>query len=251
MKIIRKGSRGPDVRRWQDFLIGTGAKLHADGKFGPATERATKKWQRANGLTADGLVGNATLGRAMAERFEAVPTVEGVREYPPKPTKLKPYIGNAARARKFGRFEYEAAPTARNPERIEVSGTWKRNNITRVRVNGIPGNKGVWLHKAVADSFAAMWEAWAAAGLWGEIETWNGSYVPRFIRGSRKTLSNHAWGTAIDLNASWNRIGHVPAFKGEEGCVRDLVAIANEHGWFWGGHFRRRDGMHFEKGRPT
>jgi hypothetical protein len=42
---------------------------------------------------------------------------------------------------------------------------------------------------------------------------------------------------------------------GEKGCVRELVPIANEHGFYWGGHFGsvvngkmigRMDGMHFE-----
>jgi hypothetical protein len=34
---------------------------------------------------------------------------------------------------------------------------------------------------------------------------------------------------------------------GQHGSVRELVSIANEHGFFWGGHFdKRRDGMHFE-----
>jgi hypothetical protein len=28
--------------------------------------------------------------------------------------------------------------------------------------------------------------------------------------------------------------------------VRELVEIANEWGFYWGGHFTRKDGMHFE-----
>jgi len=35
-----------------------GAK--ADGWFGPGTESRVKKWQRSNGLTADGIVGPKT-----------------------------------------------------------------------------------------------------------------------------------------------------------------------------------------------
>jgi hypothetical protein len=33
---------------------------------------------------------------------------------------------------------------------------------------------------------------------------------------------------------------------GQKGCVRELVPIANEFGFYWGGHFSRMDGMHFE-----
>jgi len=33
---------------------------------------------------------------------------------------------------------------------------------------------------------------------------------------------------------------------GQKGCVRELVPIAHENGFYWGGHFSRLDGMHFE-----
>lgn len=34
---------------------------------------------------------------------------------------------------------------------------------------------------------------------------------------------------------------------GKQGCVRELVEIATEQGFYWGGHFKSRpDGMHFE-----
>jgi peptidoglycan hydrolase-like protein with peptidoglycan-binding domain len=40
--------------------------IAADGDFGPGTELAVKKWQEANGLTADGIVGPKTLAKLMA-----------------------------------------------------------------------------------------------------------------------------------------------------------------------------------------
>ena len=44
-----------------------------------------------------------------------------------------------------------------------------------------------------------------------------------------------------------NGLGKKPAMIGEIGCVRELVPIANECGFYWGGHFdKRKDGMHFE-----
>ena len=48
-------SRGSDVRELQQKL-GVGA----DGVFGPVTERALKRWQRAHGLVADGIAGPNT-----------------------------------------------------------------------------------------------------------------------------------------------------------------------------------------------
>ena len=66
------------------------------------------------------------------------------------------------------------------------------------------------------------------------------------VRGSRQTLSNHAFGSAFDINAAWNGLGVIPPLVGQKGSVRELVALANENGFYWGGHFPRRDGMHFE-----
>jgi hypothetical protein len=53
--LLKVGSRGKQVKDLQEFL---GAD--ADGIFGKGTEAEVKKWQAANGLVADGLVGRAT-----------------------------------------------------------------------------------------------------------------------------------------------------------------------------------------------
>lgn len=35
------------------------------------------------------------------------------------------------------------------------------------------------------------------------------------------------------------------------GCVFELVPLAHQFGFYWGGHFKtRRDGMHFEVAKP-
>ena len=245
MKLLKIGSRGPEVVDWQEFLVGRGYKITADGDFGRRTHRATRGFQDWYGLDVDGLVGNDTITAAMGCGWSLVST----EAWPPEPTDLSPYVGNAARARRFGKFEYVAAPTPRNREAIKILGNWRRENIVRVRVDGVPGNKGVWLHKDVAESFRDLWEAWYAANLLRHVVTWNGSYVPRFVRGSTRSLSNHAWGTAFDINAMYNRIRHVPSQRGDRGSVRELVESANAHGWYWGGHFTRKDGMHFEYGK--
>jgi putative chitinase len=53
--LLKVGSKGDDVKKLQEKL-GTAA----DGSFGPGTEKLVKEWQAANGLTADGIVGDGT-----------------------------------------------------------------------------------------------------------------------------------------------------------------------------------------------
>ena len=91
-----------------------------------------------------------------------------------------------------------------------------------------------------------LWKDWEAADLLHLVLTWEGSFVPRFVRGSRTTLSNHAFGSAFDINAPWNGLGIVPPLVGQKGSVRELVLLAHKYGFYWGGHFNRKDGMHFE-----
>ncbi|MCF6210219.1 MAG: M15 family metallopeptidase [Gammaproteobacteria bacterium] len=51
-------------------------------------------------------------------------------------------------------------------------------------------------------------------------------------------------GSAFDINYQWNRLGAIPALEGQKGSVREFAGIANEHGFFWGGHSQGRpDGM--------
>ncbi len=60
--MLRKGSRGEDVKLLQGIL-----RIKADGDFGPATEKAVRAFQTANGLTADGHVGPKTWGLLLKE----------------------------------------------------------------------------------------------------------------------------------------------------------------------------------------
>ena len=54
-RTLRKGMKGDDVAKMQKAI-----GVAADGDFGFGTLTAVKKWQKLNGLTADGIVGPAT-----------------------------------------------------------------------------------------------------------------------------------------------------------------------------------------------
>lgn len=68
-RLLRKGSKGDDVRRLQSLLIGAGYALPrfgTDGSFGSETESAVILFQQENGLTPDGICGPATMAALTA-----------------------------------------------------------------------------------------------------------------------------------------------------------------------------------------
>lgn len=66
----------------------------------------------------------------------------------------------------------------------------------------------------------------------------------RLVRGSATAISNHSWGTAIDLTLDGQLDGFADG-KIQAGLL-DIYPIFNRHGFFWGAGFRREDAMHFE-----
>lgn len=76
-----------------------------------------------------------------------------------------------------------------------------------------------------------------------------GAICARFIRGSATAVSNHSWGTAIDLTLE----GELDPFA-DGGTQFGLLILAeyfNDEGWFWGATYGREDSMHFEVGEET
>lgn len=60
---VQQGSRGDAVREVQciiNYWVVSGTPLEVDGLFGPATKEWVKNFQRAMGITADGIVGPIT-----------------------------------------------------------------------------------------------------------------------------------------------------------------------------------------------
>lgn len=255
-EVLRKGSKGDAVKRWQNFLTGQSFDPKGvDGKFGKDTAAATRAFQAAHDLPGTGEVDNATLGQAALLGFPVTDDDDAAKRGPnfPPPPDFPPLTGTAARQRGFGRFTYRHRPVPGNYENIEIMNDWEQANIVRVNlaqlvgVPGAPRTGMVAFHRLGANQLQAMWGVWERRGLVDRVVSWAGSFVPRFIRGSTTVLSNHAFGTAFDINVDWNPLGAIPALYGQQGCVRELVKIANDHGFYWGGHFQDRpDGMHFE-----
>ena len=76
----------------------------------------------------------------------------------------------------------------------------------------------------------------------GTFDDWG--YAYRDVRGVVGKLSNHASGTAIDLNATKHPLGKVGTFDAAK--VPMLKALAKKYGLAWGGEWTRPDPMHFE-----
>ena len=61
-QVLKRGASGDSVKELQNLLNQNGATLDVDGVFGPDTQSAVVNYQRSNGLTVDGMVGNETMG---------------------------------------------------------------------------------------------------------------------------------------------------------------------------------------------
>jgi peptidoglycan hydrolase-like protein with peptidoglycan-binding domain len=259
IRALRIGATGPLVKAWQSFLRGQDFDPGGtDGHFGDNTLAATMAFQTAHGLKADGVAGQQTFNAAIALGFQLIeePDTDNTgSNFPPRPN-FASLQSTRQRWALFGRFDYVPAPVHGNPERIRILGSWVADNLVdvpipqlaRTGISSAPAT--IRFHRLASAQLQALWAAWESANLLGLILTYDGSFVPRFKRGQAnggdEALSNHSFGSAFDINEPFNKFGSMPALVGQRGSVRKLVPIANEHGFYWGGHFGNPDGMHFE-----
>lgn len=98
------------------------------------------------------------------------------------------------------------------------------------------------LAKVLARIKSADPELWEALGTEGMV-------CARRIRGSATAVSNHSWGTAIDLTVD----GKTPERGDDKVMVGMLRAYPHFHaeGWYWGAEFPTEDDMHFELADET
>lgn len=256
METLKLGSQGPEVEAWKNFLVGQSFYwLDVDQTFDEETAQATRILQKDYNLPETGELDPDTLVKAVAAGFpdpdaNAAPPEDVLGpSWPPKPD--FPSLNYMERAKIFGTFAFAPAGIPGNPEAIKITDGWDKKNIVTVDIPQLATTKGanhgrISFHQKAASQLQGLWQAWEAAGLLPLVLTFDGAWAARFVRGSTKYLSNHSYGTAFDINYKWNMLGAVPALVSKEGSVRKLVEIANQHGFYWGGHFTRLDGMHFE-----
>lgn len=118
------------------------------------------------------------------------------------------------------------------------SEAWKRANLTWIN----QGPERWQVYKEAAPAFQGLLNELAASGY---TPTSSGGYNYRNIRGGN-TLSQHAFGTAIDINAAANALGS------RRTNIPNAAALAEKYGLEWGGNWKRRpDPMHFEWRGPS
>lgn len=128
------------------------------------------------------------------------------------------------------------------------------NSPVLIQTWTIPGtDRKVRLKRGAAGEVLTHFAAWFHTNIEpidrGQLDDWG--YAERNVRGSDTVVSNHASGTALDLNATKHPLGKRGTFtrdqaaairaqlKNYDGCIR------------WGGDYQNRpDEMHFEINKP-
>ncbi|WP_161569232.1 M15 family metallopeptidase [Candidatus Oscillochloris fontis] len=178
---------------------------------------------------------------------------------PPPPFNFLASRPGAAEAA-LGQIEWQRVPSSSDRDAIQITNDWDEEhlvviNIPQLRKFRLAGYGKLRFHRRAAAQLIQLFADWEEAGLLGLILSFDGAYNPRTIRATQpgqttNVLSNHAYGTAFDINAAQNPFMGKPALVGEHGSVRELVPLAYANGFYWGGHFTYRngghDGMHFE-----
>lgn len=87
MPVLKKGSSGPDVLTLQTTLKQLGFDPNGvDGMFGPGTQAAVIAFQKAKGLTPDGIVGPMTMAALQPDGVVVVTDPAGTTATTPVPT---------------------------------------------------------------------------------------------------------------------------------------------------------------------
>jgi hypothetical protein len=278
--LSRGGKNVPaEVQRWQYFLLKKGFAQAGkiDGDFGEKTEKATKFFQVDQHLSANGKLDKATLEAARSSGYTLLPDNyykdRSSSEWPKKP-KGTASPTNAWRNEQFKCFKFTQLARKFRPDKeaIVIGGScdgnvddWVKEYIVDIEVKQFQfalGYRGyVRCHSFAAEHIAALFEAWDKADLLHLIAVYEGCFVPRYKRKQspgdeaqpeRRSadvdqLSNHSFGSALDMNYEQNQFPAQPALCGEFGSTRELVEAASGLGFYWGGFFE--DGNHFELAR--
>lgn len=100
--------------------------------------------------------------------------------------------------------------------------------------------KRIYLHKHFQPMLEAAFKELSLSNLFTEVKTCDDCFNLRMVRGSSSVMSVHAWGAAIDLNASENPLA------GSGSWSTAFIDVMEKHGLCCGQSWNgRKDPMHF------
>lgn len=181
--------------------------------------------QRKYGLTADGKAGPATQ-RVLAALYSGIT---------PIPT------GRDGVEFTYGKFNYKEGQGGR----IQIDPSWVRANIMSAKLHT---GKTVQFHVLAAVEFAQVFAAACATS--GYTPASVQTFVPRHtLWDPAKSLSLHSWGIAVDFDPPSNPMGGKSSkLRTPEGQA--FVRVFTDAGWTWGGDWKMKDDMHFQRANP-
>lgn len=224
-------------------------RLSIDGICGPGTIKGILDFQATFLKIPDGLV---EPGGPTFRRLTSPPSMTTAAVYPavgltnlvqrPAPdtvnTGLRP-VNNDYMLKLFGNPRDHYTTNCADVTNRRLSSQIKLADVGPFRVRGY--SRAVDSLKAVMDDIQR--EQPTVYPFLGS----NGMLCCRLQRGSKSAISNHSWGTAVDLLID----GRSDTY-GDNRVQYGLTLIApifNRHKWYWGASFRKEDAMHFEVSR--
>jgi Putative peptidoglycan binding domain/D-alanyl-D-alanine carboxypeptidase len=133
-----------------------------------------------------------------------------------------------------GSFSKECKPVT-NPV---LKALIRTENVGPFKVTGLAPMIEV-LRAVFADIQAEEPEVFAGLGTAGVL-------CARLVRGSAASISNHSWGTAIDLTLNGKLDPRGDKNRTTQSGLARIAPIFNRHKMYWGAGFPIEDSMHFE-----
>jgi hypothetical protein len=194
--IYKNGSKGEVVKQIQKVL-----GVEQVGNFGPKTEAAVKEWQKKNGLTADGIVGPATLAK-MGIKVEAVST--------PTPT-TAPSAGA-----KYSKEKIEKAVKSKGHQWFEgkdylLNIVGVRNSDTGTKVTNAFDDKITVSYQVNGEWVYKEWMNTTDPGTKGVKEYHNAAGVARLVPG--QYINSHGLGLHQGKYEALKQFGKVKVFR--------------------------------------
>lgn len=97
----------------------------------------------------------------------------------------------------------------------------------------------IYCNKLMVEPLTKAFENLIKTNYVDELKTFDGCFCIRKKRGN-SSMSIHAWGLAIDVNASTNQFGKKPTLSA------GFVKCFTDAGFVWGGNWEKPDGMHLQ-----